>query len=47
MVRQSNNLEQWVKYTPRHIIDFIVAVVDPKKGETICDSASQTTWNPP
>ena len=28
--------------TPRHIIDFIVAVVDPKKDETICDPACGT-----
>jgi len=28
--------------TPRHIIDFIVAAVDPKKGETICDPACGT-----
>ncbi len=28
--------------TPRHIIDFIVAVVDPKKGETILDPACGT-----
>jgi len=25
--------------TPRHIIDFIVAAIDPKKHETICDPA--------
>ncbi|MBU2599832.1 SAM-dependent methyltransferase, partial [bacterium] len=42
MVRQSNNLEQWVKCTPRHIIDFIVAAVDPKKDETIRDPAYGT-----
>ncbi|MFH1450199.1 MAG: N-6 DNA methylase [bacterium] len=42
MVRQSNNLEQWVKCTPRHIIDFIVAAVDPKKDETIRDPACRT-----
>ncbi len=28
--------------TPRHIIDFIVAIVQPKKGETICDPACGT-----
>jgi len=28
--------------TPRHIIDFIVKVVDPKKGETILDPACGT-----
>ncbi len=28
--------------TPRHIIDFIVATVDPKKDETICDPACGT-----
>ena len=28
--------------TPRHIIDFIVEVVDPKKGETILDPACGT-----
>ena len=28
--------------TPRHIIDFIVAAVDPKKDETICDPACGT-----
>src|SRR6266566_2306402 len=28
--------------TPRHIIDFIVAVVDPKKDETILDPACGT-----
>lgn len=28
--------------TPRHIIDFIVASVDPKKDETICDPACGT-----
>ena len=28
--------------TPRHIIDFIVAVVDPKKGETVLDPAGGT-----
>lgn len=28
--------------TPRHIIDFIVAVVDPKKGDTILDPACGT-----
>ncbi|MGI8420421.1 MAG: N-6 DNA methylase [Candidatus Levyibacteriota bacterium] len=28
--------------TPRHIIDFIVDVVDPKKGETILDPACGT-----
>lgn len=28
--------------TPRHIIDFLVAVVDPKKGETINDPACGT-----
>ena len=28
--------------TPRHIIDFIVAVVDPKKSETILDPACGT-----
>ncbi|MBU2600209.1 N-6 DNA methylase [bacterium] len=42
MVRQSNNLKQWVKCTPRHIIDFIVAAVDPKKDETICDPTCGT-----
>src|SRR3989344_3678620 len=28
--------------TPRHIIDFIVEVVDPKKNETILDPACGT-----
>ena len=28
--------------TPRHIIDFIVAVIDPKKDETILDPACGT-----
>ncbi len=28
--------------TPRHIIDFIVQIVDPKKGETILDPACGT-----
>jgi type I restriction enzyme M protein len=28
--------------TPRHIIDFIVEAVDPKKDETICDPACGT-----
>ncbi|MBX3292674.1 MAG: N-6 DNA methylase [Acidobacteria bacterium] len=28
--------------TPRHIIDFIVDIVDPQKGETILDPASGT-----
>lgn len=28
--------------TPRHIIDFIVAILDPKKGETILDPACGT-----
>ncbi|HEY5370729.1 MAG TPA: N-6 DNA methylase [Hanamia sp.] len=28
--------------TPRHIIDFMVRVVAPKKGETICDPACGT-----
>ena len=28
--------------TPRHIIDFIVAVIDPKKGETVLDPACGT-----
>ncbi|HLO69674.1 MAG TPA: N-6 DNA methylase [Flavipsychrobacter sp.] len=28
--------------TPRNIIDFIVAVLDPKKNETICDPACGT-----
>ena len=28
--------------TPRHIIDFMVEVVDPKKGETILDPACGT-----
>lgn len=28
--------------TPRHIIDFIVKVVDPKKDETVCDPACGT-----
>ena len=28
--------------TPRHIIDFIVNVVDPKKDETVCDPACGT-----
>lgn len=28
--------------TPRHIIDFIVAVVNPKKGETVLDPACGT-----
>ena len=30
--------------TPRHIIDFIVAVLDPKKDETILDPACGTAW---
>ena len=29
--------------TPRHIIDFIVAILDPKKNETICDPACGTS----
>ncbi len=29
--------------TPRHIIDFIVEIVDPKKNETILDPASGTS----
>ena len=28
--------------TPRHIIDFIVSAVDPKKDETVCDPACGT-----
>lgn len=28
--------------TPRHIIDFIVAAIDPKKDDTICDPACGT-----
>ncbi len=28
--------------TPRHIIDFIVHIVDPKKNETVCDPACGT-----
>ena len=28
--------------TPRHIIDFIVKLIDPKKNETICDPACGT-----
>lgn len=28
--------------TPRHLIDFIVEIVDPKKNETICDPACGT-----
>jgi type I restriction enzyme M protein len=28
--------------TPRHIIDFIVGIVDPKKGETVLDPACGT-----
>ena len=28
--------------TPRHIIDFIVAVIEPKKGETVLDPACGT-----
>ena len=28
--------------TPRHIIDFMVQVVDPKKNETVCDPACGT-----
>jgi type I restriction enzyme M protein len=28
--------------TPRHIIDFIVSIVDPKKGETVLDPACGT-----
>jgi type I restriction enzyme M protein len=28
--------------TPRHIIDFLVAIVDPDKGETILDPACGT-----
>ena len=28
--------------TPRHIIDFIVAIIDPKKGETVLDPACGT-----
>lgn len=28
--------------TPRHIIDFIVAVMQPKKNETVCDPACGT-----
>ena len=28
--------------TPRHIIDFIVAIVDPQKGETVLDPACGT-----
>lgn len=28
--------------TPRHIIDFIVAVLNPQKGETVCDPACGT-----
>ena len=29
--------------TPRHIIDFIVKIIDPKKNETICDPACGTS----
>ena len=32
--------------TPRHIIDFIVAVIDPKKGETVLDPACGTARVP-
>ena len=28
--------------TPRHIIDFIVSIIDPKKGETVLDPACGT-----
>ena len=28
--------------TPRHIIDFIVAIIEPKKGETVLDPACGT-----
>ena len=28
--------------TPRHIIDFIIAIIDPKKGETVLDPACGT-----
>lgn len=28
--------------TPRHVIDFLVAIIDPDKGETICDPACGT-----
>ena len=28
--------------TPRHIIDFIVSIVDPKKNETVLDPACGT-----
>jgi type I restriction enzyme M protein len=28
--------------TPRHIIDFIVEIIDPKKNETLCDPACGT-----
>ncbi len=28
--------------TPRHIIDFIVKILDPKKGETLCDPSCGT-----
>jgi type I restriction enzyme M protein len=28
--------------TPRHIIDFLVAIVDPKKTDTILDPACGT-----
>lgn len=28
--------------TPRHIIDFIVAAIDPKKDDTVCDPACGT-----
>ena len=28
--------------TPRHIIDFIVAIIDPRKGETVLDPACGT-----
>lgn len=28
--------------TPRHIIDFIVQILEPKKGESICDPACGT-----
>ena len=28
--------------TPRHIIDFLVAIIDPKKGETVLDPACGT-----
>ena len=32
--------------TPRHIIDFIVAIVDPQKGETVLDPGLRHRWLP-